>query len=154
MAIMRNPQVRRLRRPAATVEREDKAKAEKELNTKLQLIAVELAKVEAATDAMEALRNRVGELLRTLGKSDHEFAGISAAWKDEMTRASREVDPHKLYNKLAEKDFFAVVKVSLGELGKVLTEDEIDAIAKTIPATKKGQKLVVERKKAAAGRRK
>lgn len=108
------------------------------------------------TKAEAAIADRVAELEQTLTKAgieSHEFGDWAAYVKEQKTNATREVDPLKLYNKLSEKDFFACVKVSLTELAQVMTESEINAIAKVTPSKVKGKKFVVERKaKKAKGR--
>lgn len=157
MAIMRHRRVREHRAAAQPATREQQLKlalARKELNVKLQQIGLEMRKVEKANEAIENLKAEVQEMMTALRIESAEFEEISAKFVEEWTQARREVDAHKLYNKLNERDFLSVVKVQMGALATVLSENEIDKLCTTTPKTRKGTKFVVERTKAAAGKKK
>lgn len=146
---------RAVRRFRAHDQRKDEAAAEG--RKKLDAIFVRIEAMEAERTKLEASIGEQVALLQTtmkqVGMETHEYGDWIAYYKEQKSNTSREVDPHKLYNKLSEKDFFACVKVSLTELATVMTESEINAIAKVIPGQVKGKKFTVERKaKKAKGR--
>lgn len=146
---------RAVRRFRAHDQRKETAKAES--RKKLDDVFAAIEELEAEKSKIEVGISENVERLQTLmkqaGLEVHEYADWIAYYKEQKTNTSREVDPHKLYNKLSEKDFFACVKVSLAELATVMTETEINAIAKVTPGQVKGKKFTVERKaKKAKGR--
>lgn len=153
-----NPDVRRVRaglaNPKAAQADAAKRAALKDLNVQMQSIALELRKVEAANARIEELKGEVQALMDSLGLKEHEFQELIAKYTDEYTQPRRFVDPQKLYNKLNEKDFFAVVTVAIGKLEEVLSENEINKLAQQPKPQFKGTKFSIERTKAKAGKKK
>ena len=159
MARIRNAGVREVRGVAARrhrpVRRVDATKETTDaLNALLHEVSTEMRKIDKANERIEQIKEEVGPLLNTLGKESHEFEDMVAKIVKKMTQRSRVVDPMKLYNKLPEKDFFPCVKVQLEALKNILTDPEIDKIAKITEPQQVGTELKIERAKKAAGKSK
>ena len=121
--------------------------SKKRLDKLLQSIAaLEDQQQEIALQRLQ-LEQEVEQTLKAGGMTEYEWGPLVAHIVDVYSKASREVDPQVLYNKLKERDFFACVKVSMTELGKIMAPKEIEKIGKLTPARKTGTKFEIIRPK-------
>lgn len=164
MAIMRNRRVREQRVEATTgprVRRQRNASeqmvarrtAEKDLHHELETIGKEMLKIDALQEQIEERKARCQELMKSLGILRADYMGIEASEVEEWTKPQRVVDPKTIYSKLSEKDFLQVITVNLTKLGTLMTDNEIEKIAKKEKAQLKGTKFVVKRLGAKAGKK-
>jgi hypothetical protein len=86
--------------------------------------------------------------------ADIIHAGLQAILAPTFSNEKKEIDPLKLFNKkgINRSDFFKMVKVQIGEVGKYLAENEIRELAKITPPQKTGEALTIKPVKAAASK--
>lgn len=117
------------------------------VDTAMQAIALNMKKIEDLQQENLRLKSEVEALMLQGNLTTHDYKELRALFKDQYTSRQRFIDPQKLYNTLKEKDFFACIKVQMEPLSKVLSENEINKIAKTTEPVKKGTEFIIERTK-------
>lgn len=132
----------------AAVSEAKKAEQIKIIQNKLQLIAMDAAKIERLQDR---IRPEIEECNANIAKQkkDIETAlkaadlpgytdGIwEALFETPITRGSREFHTLAVYNALKLEDFLSVVKVQATEMKNVMNEREIEKVSTFIPGEKK-----------------
>lgn len=113
----------------------------------MQAIALNMKKIEDLQQENARLKSEVEALMRKGELTTHDYKELRALFKDQYTSRQRFIDPQKLYNVLKEKDFFACIKVQMEPLSQVLSENEINKIAKVTEPVKKGTDFIIERTK-------
>jgi hypothetical protein len=119
---------------------------EQRIKDALQSIA-EYQEQIASIAALMAVQEEEIELLMKKHKIPSFTDGrLLALYEQQYTNEKKDVDPKKLFDKKGFKreDFFACVKVQLGELKKYLAENEIKSIATVTPPQKAGMKLTIK----------
>lgn len=129
----------------------------KDIDERMQSIARIRQEMLAAAQQISELEKEVEELMKKGKLEEHQYLDLLAHFVETKTNASTFVDPKVLYAKLKDKnDFFSVVKVQVGELKSVMTEKEIEAVAKITPGKVTGTKfeIIVPKDKAGRGKAK
>lgn len=122
-----------------------------DINTRMQSIADSEREIANQLELIEANKKEIEALMTAAKLEQHEFLGYVAEWVETKTNASTEVTVEAARKAIRnDKDFFSVLKVQMGPLGKVLSENEIKAISKVTPGQVTGKKfqVIVPKKKA------
>ncbi len=124
----------------------EKQQAENKITDDLKLIAKQQRLITEAATAIDAAEKRIAANLIVAKETNFTDGVLEAALVDVFSNEKKEIDPKTLFNHKGFKreDFFTVVKVQIGELAKVMAENEIKQIAKITTAKKTGTKLVVK----------
>ncbi len=163
--------IRRVTRSAAPIveERPAQAKAnakqlaENRITDQLKLIAKLNREVVERAKQIEAAEAVIEKNMKDAKIQNFSDGVLEAAMVDTYSNEKKEVDPKTLFNKkgFTRDNFFAVVKVQIGELSKFMAENEVKAIATITEAKKTGTalkikpvKTVVSTKPAATTRKK
>lgn len=124
-----------------------------DINQRMQLIAETEAEIRAKLETIEAAKSEVEDLMKAAKITSHEHLGLVAEWVETKTNSSTEVTVESARKAIRnDKDFFSVLKVQMGPLGKVLSENEIKAISKVTPGAVTGTKFQIVQPKKKAGK--
>jgi len=125
-----------------------------DINQRMQLIAEAEAEIRKTLEAIETAKAEVEDLMKAAKLTTHEHLGLIAEWVETKTNSSTEVSVEAARKAIRnDKDFFSVLKVQMGPLGKVLSENEIKAIAKVTPGQVTGKKFQIMQPKKKAGKK-
>lgn len=141
---------RKLMRHTKSAPPSESVKAEqiKIIENKLQLIAMDYAKIERLQSRIqpevEECRRAIAkqeedikaalEKAKMLGYSDGTY---EALFETPASRSTRVFDTEAVFNALSHADFISVVKVQAMEMSKVMNEREIEEVSTVIPGEAK-----------------
>lgn len=119
--------------------------AEDQIKTRLQLIATKMGTITLATNEIKVAKDEIEKLMRKHTINDFSDGRLEASIKTKYSNEKKEIDPLKLFNLkgMNRTNFFSMVKVQIGEVGKFLSENEIRAIAQITPPKVTGEELVI-----------
>ena len=127
----------------------------------IEAVEAELQAIAELKQQMGALAVRVAAHEETIriAMEQHKLGPVTngvleAALIDTYSNEKKEIDPLKLFNLkgINRTDFFKMVKVQIGEVGKFLSENEIRGIANITPPQKTGTALVIKPVKQASSK--
>ena len=139
--LIQKPPTRLLR--FSSLKAQKTAEARRQAEKLLHLIAEKEQAIDEATDAISQAFAEIEALVR-----EHKLGDVSAGTKtasivEQMGRSSTHIDPKRFKAAVSDKDFWACVKVQVGEAEKVMSKKEFVQVADVTPAPSLGYVLKV-----------
>lgn len=134
-------------RTAGPTEKAKQEAARASIREALQAMATNNAKLDKIVDENAKLTEQIAALMADSGVSLVLWSGLIAEYAERFGRPSREVNPKQFKAKVADKDFWAAVKIPVGAAEKLLSAAELNKIVTTTPAASLGKSISIREHK-------